>query len=79
MHSGHMLREGTWPDHVRFNIGSRQCPRDPDYLRQELVGRALEGAHRHIPWLPAFAIALSVQSASLDICLASARTVTGRT
>jgi len=21
-------------------------------------GRALEGAHRHIPWLPAFAIAL---------------------
>ena len=21
MHSGHMLREGTWPDHVRVNMG----------------------------------------------------------
>jgi hypothetical protein len=21
MHSGHMLREGTWPDHVRVNTG----------------------------------------------------------
>jgi hypothetical protein len=32
-----------------------------------------------MPWLPVFAIALSVQNARLDICLASARTVTGRT
>jgi hypothetical protein len=21
MHSGHMLREGTWPDHVRVHMG----------------------------------------------------------
>jgi len=21
MHSGHMLRESTWPDHVRVNMG----------------------------------------------------------
>jgi hypothetical protein len=21
MHSGHLLREGTWPDHVRVNMG----------------------------------------------------------
>ena len=21
MHSGHMPREGTWPDHVRVNMG----------------------------------------------------------
>ena len=21
MHSGHMLLEGTWPDHVRVNMG----------------------------------------------------------
>jgi hypothetical protein len=21
MYSGHMLREGTWPDHVRVNLG----------------------------------------------------------
>ena len=21
MHSGHMLREGTWPNHVRDNLG----------------------------------------------------------
>ena len=28
MHSGHMLRDGTWPDHVRVNMASRQCPPD---------------------------------------------------
>jgi len=62
MHSGHMLREGTWPDHVRVKYGSGQCPRGPECLRQKLVGRPLKGAHRHIPWL-VFAIALSVQNA----------------
>ncbi len=30
-------------------------------------------------WLPVFATALSAQNARLDICLASARTVTDRT
>ena len=63
MHSGHMLREGARPEIVRDNMGHADVRRDPDCLRQELVGRALEEAHRHIPWLPAFAIALSVQNA----------------
>jgi hypothetical protein len=61
MHSGHMLRAGTWPDHVRVNMGLAHV-HDPEYLRQELLERALKGTHRHIPWL-VFAIALSVQNA----------------
>ena len=36
MHSGHMLLEGTWPDHVRVNMGLANGPRDPDCLRREI-------------------------------------------
>jgi len=62
MHSGHMLLEGTWPDHVRVNMGLANVS-----VTQIVYGRnwweTLEGTHRHISWLPAFAIALSVQNA----------------
>jgi len=62
MHSGHMLLEGTWPDHVRVNMDLANV-HVMQIVYGKSWGRALEGAHRHIPWLPAFAIALSVQNA----------------
>jgi hypothetical protein len=46
MHSGHMLREGIWPDHVRVNMGLANVHVNADCLRQELVGRTDEGADR---------------------------------
>jgi hypothetical protein len=49
MHSGHMLREGTWPDHVRVNMGLANVHVTQIVLRQELVEGALGGAHRHMP------------------------------
>jgi len=63
MHSSPMLREGARPEMVRDSMGHVEYRRDPECLRQELVGRALEGTHRNMPWLPVFAIALSVQNA----------------
>jgi site-specific recombinase XerD len=63
MHSSHMLREGARPEVVRDNMGHANIDVTQIVLRQELVGRALEGAHRHMPWLPVFAIALSAQNA----------------
>ena len=44
MHSSHMLREGARPEIVRQH-GSREYRRDPDCLRQELVGRASGCGH----------------------------------
>jgi len=63
MHSGHMLREGRWPDHVRVNLGLANV-----HVTKIVYGKGWgeelsEGARRHIPWLPAFAIALSVRNA----------------
>jgi hypothetical protein len=63
MHSSPMLREGARPEMVRDNMGHANIDVTQIVLRQELVGRALEGAPRHVPWLPVFAIALSVQNA----------------
>lgn len=61
MHSGRCLAKAQ---------GRRWCgttwvtrtSRDPELLRQEL-GKELSKEQRQIPWLPAFAIALSVQTA----------------
>ncbi len=63
MQSGHMLREGTWPDRVPGYMGLANV-----HVTQIVYGKswweeALQRVHRHIPWLPAFAIALSVQNA----------------
>jgi site-specific recombinase XerD len=63
MHSSPILREGARLEVVRDNMGHANIDVTQIVLRQELVGRALEGAHRHMPWLPVFATALSVQNA----------------
>jgi site-specific recombinase XerD len=63
MHFGHMLREGARPEIVRDNLGHANIDVTQNVLRQELVRRAREGTHRHMPWVPVFAIALSVQNA----------------
>ena len=69
MHSSHMPHEGARPEMVRDNMGHAnidvtQIVYGKSWWEElSLMGRALEGAHRHMPWLPAFAIALSVQNA----------------
>ena len=62
MHSGHVLRESTWPDHVRVNMGQANV-----HVTQIVYGKSwweepTQGAHRHKLWF-VFAIALSVQNA----------------
>ena len=48
---------------MRDNLGHANIDVTQNVYGKSLVGRALEGAHRHMPWLPVFAIALSVQNA----------------
>jgi hypothetical protein len=49
-----MLLEGTWPDHVRVNTGLANV---------HLTEIVRAGGRITDTWLPAFAIALSVQNA----------------
>jgi hypothetical protein len=48
MHSSHMLREGAGPEIVRDNMGHVEYRRDPECLRQELLGRASGCSHQAV-------------------------------
>jgi hypothetical protein len=39
MHSGHMLLEGKWPDHVRVNMDETRDGGKPGDRRVECTGR----------------------------------------
>jgi integrase len=63
MHSSHRLREGARPEMVRNNMGHANIDVTQNVYGKSWWEEPLEGAHRHMPWLPVFAIALSVQNA----------------
>jgi hypothetical protein len=48
---------------VRNNMGHANIDVTQNVYGKSWWEEPLEGAHRHMPWLPVFAIALSVQNA----------------